>query len=121
MNRPPRFDRVVLTLIADENDPIDFGVARFTQKPIHLPSCEQAGLVDDPNLLACGIDRIFQQAGNRSRWQPGFRKRFDRPSGRREAADETALLGGKLLDRADGSSFRAAGASLDGRDPIRRA
>ena len=48
---PPRFDRMMLALVADEDDPLYALLACFVEKPVNLPRGEQARLVDDPDFV----------------------------------------------------------------------
>src|SRR5208337_2224959 len=49
-DRPSRFDRVMLALVADENDPLDAFLACFMEDPIDLTRWEQARFVDNPDF-----------------------------------------------------------------------
>jgi hypothetical protein len=61
----PRLDCVVLALVAEENDALDLLLTSGMKEPIHLACGEEAGLVDDPQLLVAGRSRwILQQAGD---------------------------------------------------------
>ena len=52
-DRPSRFDRVMLALVADEDDPLDAFLACLVKEPVDLARREQARFVDNPDLFAC--------------------------------------------------------------------
>ena len=47
---PSRFDRVMLALVADEDDPLDAFIACLVKEPVDLTRWEQARFVDDPDF-----------------------------------------------------------------------
>src|SRR5713101_5476214 len=120
-NRVARLDRLVLALVADEDDPIDAGALRYAQDTVHLTGREQARFVDDPELLLADFDpAAFEQAGDGSRLKLGFGERFDAAAGRSEAAHGVAVLFGELADRANRRGFGGAGTAFDGGNPVAR-
>ena len=48
---PSCFDRMMLTLVAHENDPPHVLLTCFVEESVNLPRGEQARLVDDPDFL----------------------------------------------------------------------
>ena len=52
---PPCLDRMVLALVADENDALDALLASLVEEPVDLPGGEQARLINDPNLFRFDI------------------------------------------------------------------
>ena len=54
-----RLDRVVLTLVADEDDPFYLGVASFMKEAVDLAGREQARFIDDPEFLTASSGISF--------------------------------------------------------------
>jgi hypothetical protein len=48
---PARFDRMMLALVAHENDPPHVLLTCFVEEPINLVGWKQARLVDDPDFF----------------------------------------------------------------------
>ncbi len=119
VDRAAGFDRVMLALVADEDDALDAQVLRQMQQVVDLASREQARFVDDPKLSALLFDLcVFKQARDSARENASFRQRLDAAAGRSEAADAIATFLRKLADGADGGGFGRSGAAVDGAQPI---
>ncbi len=114
VDRTPGFDRMMLALVADENDPLDTCILRQMEQPVHLPGGEQTRFVDDPKFPAVLFGRrIFEQARDRARQHSGFRQRFDTAAGGTEAPYEVALYLREFTDCSDGGGLGGAGATVD--------
>ena len=64
----PRFDCMMLSLVAEKDDALDTLIARPVQKSVHLTRGKEAGFIDDLELLIAGEWRwILHQARDSSR------------------------------------------------------
>ena len=69
---PSRFDRMMLALVADEDDPLDAFLACLVEEPVDLPGREQARFVNNPDLF-----RLRRAAiGFRGGWRRFSRRRL---------------------------------------------
>jgi hypothetical protein len=69
----PRFDCMMLPLVAEKDDAIDALIVRLVEKPVHLPRGKEAGFVHDPELLLAGRWRWIL---HKARDSPGVYARF---------------------------------------------
>ena len=99
VDRPSGFDRMMLALVADEDDPLDTRILRQMEQPVHLPGGEQTRFIDDPKFPAVLFGRrILEQARYRARQHSGFSQRLDAAAGGSEASNEVALAPARVRE-----------------------
>src|SRR6266851_3982280 len=116
-----RFDRMVLSLIADKKNSLDALLPRGLQDSVGGSRGEQAGFIHDPQFRP-GARRqgLLEEAGNRARVDAYFAERFDAATGHTKPAYVIAAAVGKIPNRADCSGLRSAGEPFDRRSPVAR-
>jgi hypothetical protein len=61
----PRFDCMMLSLVAEKDDGLDTSMARTVQKSVHLTCRKETGFIHDPQFLLGGRRRwILHKACN---------------------------------------------------------
>ena len=112
---PPGFDRVVLALIADKDDPFDALFPRLMQESVDLARGQQARFVDDPERANSDIrgSTIFKQRGHGASSDPSLFECPDGASSRTKAFDPVTARGGELAQRADRSGLGCSRPALD--------
>src|ERR1700720_4661669 len=84
VDRPSRFDRMMLPLVADEDDARDTFITCFVKKAVDLTRWEQARFVDNPDFpLACACGLALEEACYGPGGNTGLGKRLDCARGRR--------------------------------------
>src|SRR5216683_6663888 len=119
VKRAARFNRVMLAFVANEQDAFDSNLLGEMKQAIHLPSGEEARLVDDPNLSAPLFEfRVFEQVRHSAREHARLRERLDAAASRSEAAHEVAPLVRHLADSAHRGGLGCARGSFESALPI---